>query len=185
MDIVAEVKKYVEDECKKPTSKYGYEPFEFHFVPVVKYALELSDEFGGDKEIITIAGWLHDIGSIIDGRNDHHISGAKIADKKLRKLNYPEEKIEKVKKCITNHRGSRESNRESIEEKIIAEADAMSNFDNIAGIFKASFKYENMTQGEAKVAVRKKLQNKYKQLHFDKSKEIIRPKYEAAMLLLS
>ncbi len=28
-----EVKNFVEEECKKPTSKYGYEPLVFHFIP--------------------------------------------------------------------------------------------------------------------------------------------------------
>jgi uncharacterized protein len=185
MDIITEVKNFVEKECQKPTSKYGHEPYEFHFVPMVHYALELADEYGGDKEVIAVAGWLHDIGSIIDGRDNHHISGSRIAEEKLREYNYPEDKIEKVKKCIENHRGSRGNMRESVEEKIIAEADVMSNFDNIAGIFKAAFTYEGLTQGEARVAVRQKLENKYNQLHFEVSKEIIRPKYEAAMLLLN
>ena len=95
----------------------------------------------------------------------------------------PEEKIELIKKCIKNHRGSRDDYRETTEEQIVAEADAMSNFDNISGIFKASFIHENKTQGEAKEAVKKKLQNKYKQLS-EESKKIIKPKYDAAMLLL-
>ena len=60
----------------------------------------------------------------------------------------------------------------------------MSAFDNLSGIFKAAFVYENLTQDEAKESVKKKLENKWKQLHFEKSKQIIRPKYEAAMLLL-
>lgn len=185
MDVIAEVKDFVEQECKKPTSKYGYEPFEFHFVQVVDYARKLSDEYGGDKELITIAAWLHDIGSIIEGRKNHHISGARIAQSKLKELSYPTEKVELVMKCILNHRGSEHNVRESLEEKIVAEADVMSNFDNLSGIFKAAYTYENLNQGEAKVAVRDKLQNKYNQLYFEKSKDIIRPKYEAAMLLLS
>jgi len=184
MDMITKVKNYVEEECKKPTSKYGYDPFPYHFVPVVEHATRLAEELGGDKEVVIIAAWLHDIGSIIFGREDHHITGAKIAEEKLIELGYPKEKIELVKKCILNHRGSREDARESIEEQILAEADVMSNFENIAGIFKAALVYENLSQGEAKNAVKKKLQNKWKQLKFDKSKEIIRPKYEAAMLLL-
>jgi len=47
----------------------------------------------------------------------------------------------------------------------------------------AAFVYENLNQEEAKEAIREKLQNKYNQLNFKKSKEIIKPKYEAAMLL--
>jgi uncharacterized protein len=157
MDIIQEVKNFVEQECKKPTSKYGYEPFHCHFTQVASYAGELAKNLGGDKEIILISAWLHDIGSIMSGREDHHITGAEIAEKKLRELNYPSEKIKLVKKCILNHRGSQQSKRDSIEEKIVAEADAMSNFDNIPGIFKAAFIYEKKSQEEAKKSVRKKI----------------------------
>jgi len=184
MDIVQEIKNFVESECKKPESKYGYEPFEFHFVPVVQYAEKLAMELGGDKEVILIAAWLHDIGSIVHGRKDHHITGAQIAEEKLEELGYSAEKIELVKKCILNHRGSQQSFRASIEEQILAEADVLSSFESIAGIFKAAFVYEHLNQGEAKDSVRQKLENKWKQLHFENSKKIIQPKYEAAMLLL-
>lgn len=184
MNIIQEIKNFVEGECKKPSSKYGYEPYPFHFIPMVGYAEKLADEMGGDKEVISVAAWLHDIGSIIYGREDHNITGAKIAEEKLKKLNYPVDKIELVKKCILNHRGSQKNNRESIEEQIIAEADVMSNFNNIAGIFKAAFVYEGKVQDEAKASVKRKLENKWNQLHFENSKKIIKPKYEAAMLLL-
>jgi len=30
MEIVVSIKKFVEKECKKPSSKYGYEPFIYH-----------------------------------------------------------------------------------------------------------------------------------------------------------
>jgi len=122
---------------------------------------------------------------IVYGREDHHITGAKIAEEKLKEFGYPVERIELVKKCIFNYRGSQQNKRESIEEQIVAEADVMSNFDNIAGIFKAAFVYENKSQGDAKDSVRQKLERKWKQLHFDSSKKIVKPKFEAMMILLS
>ncbi len=183
MDVVQEIRDFVMNECKKPTSRYGYEPFEFHFAPMVKYAEELSNELGGNKEIILIAAWLHDIGSIIHGRENHHVTSSEIAETKLREFGYPAEKIKLVKKCILNHRGSQQNKRESIEEQIIAEADVMSTFDNIPGLFKAEFIYEHKTQGEAKESVRKKLENKWNQLHFENSKRMLKPRFEAAMLL--
>jgi len=185
MDLVEQVRDFVEQECKRPSSNYGYEPFPNHFVPMVDYAQELAEELGADRKIVTIAAWLHDIGSIKQGREDHHLTGARIAEEKLRELGYPQEKIERVKQCILNHRSSQDNKRETIEEKIIAEADAMSNFDNIAGIFKAALVYEDKTQQEAQKSVKNKLERKWNQLHFERSKEIIEPKYEAAMLLLS
>ncbi|MDD5675760.1 MAG: HD domain-containing protein [Chitinivibrionales bacterium] len=184
MDIVEAVKNFVEAECRKPESKYGYEPFIFHYAPMAKYAEKLADELKADKEVVLIASWLHDIGSIVYGRSDHHITGAKIAEEKLTELNYPAEKIELVKNCILNHRGSQQNNPQTLEEKIVADADAISNFDNIPGIFKAAFVYENLTQGEAKEATKTKLENKWNQLYFENSKKIIKPKYEAAMVIL-
>lgn len=184
MNIIKEIRDFVESECSKPTSKYGYEPFKYHCIPTVKYGGKLADELGGDKEVVLIACWLHDIGSIVYGRKDHHITGAKIAEKKLKELKYPQEKIELVTKCILNHRGSQKNNAQSVEEKIVSDADALSNFENIPGIFKAAFVYENNTQGEAKESVRRKLQNKWNQLHFQKSKKLIRSKFKAAMIIL-
>lgn len=182
-NIIQTIKRFVEEECKKPANRYGYGAFLFHFVPMVKYAEELAEQLGGDKEIIRIASWLHDIGSIVYGRKDHHITGAKIAEEKLEELRYPAEKIRLVKRCILNHRGSQQNSRETIEEQIVAEADTLSNFDNISGIFCAAFR-EGKDQKEAGDSVRKKLENKWKQLHFESSKKLIRPKYDAAMLLL-
>ena len=185
MDIVSTIRNYVEDECKKPTSKYGYEPFLFHFTPMVKYAEKLADELGGDKEVILIAAWLHDIGSIIYGRSDHHITGAKIAEEKLKELNYSNEKIELIKKCILNHRGSVDNERGSIEEQIISEADTLSQFDNVSGMFKAAFIFEKLDQSEATISVKEKVERKYKKLHFKESRELVREKYRAMMFLLN
>lgn len=183
-NIVEEIKKFVQEECRKPSSKYGLEPFENHFIPMVKYAELLAEKFPVDKEVISLAAWLHDVGSIIFGRENHHLTGAQIAEKKLRELNYSEDKISLVKKCILNHRGSKQNSLSTPEEKIIAEADCLSNFNNLAGIFKAALVYENLSQKEAILSVRRKLEQKWNQLSFEESKKIIKPKYEAAMLLL-
>lgn len=184
MNYTEEIRKYVKDECGKSDSKYGYEPYEYHFVPMVRHAVDLAEALGADKEVVELAAWLHDIGSIKYGREDHHLTGCELAAQKLTEIKYPEEKKAIIIKCIMNHRGSQKRKRNSLEEKIIADADALSNFENIAGIFKAAFVYENKTQGEAKKSVRKKLERKWEQLHFDRSKEIIKPKYNAVKILL-
>lgn len=183
MKILNEVKNFVEEECKKPGSKYGYEPFENHFIPVVHYAKLLGEKLNADLEIIELAGWLHDIGSIVHGRENHHITGAEIAEKKLKELGYAEDKIQKVKKCILNHRGSKPGEKTSVEEQIIADADTISNFGNIEGLFKAAYIFENLHQAEAKKSVRQKLINGWNKIS-EHAKELIKDKYEAAMLLL-
>lgn len=56
-------------------------------------------------------------------REQHHIYGAEIAKQLLTELNYPKERIEQVKKCVLNHRGSKDRPRNTIEEQCVADAD--------------------------------------------------------------
>lgn len=183
-EIIEIIKKFVEEECKKPTSHYGNEIFTCHFVPVREYSLDLAKNFENvDLEVLELAAWLHDIGSIIQGRENHHITGAEIAGKKLKELNYPAEKIEKVKQCIFSHRGSQEISRLSIEEQILADADALSAFDNISGLFKAAIFNEGFDQIKARIEVKKKLVNSWQKLS-PMAKKMVEHKYLAAMILL-
>ncbi|MEK6826926.1 MAG: HD domain-containing protein [Nanoarchaeota archaeon] len=184
-NIIEEIRKFVEAETKKSTAKYDFEIYKFHFVPMRNYAIALAEKLNADIEIVELAAWLHDIGSIIYGRENHHITGSEIAVKKLKEFNYSAEKIEKVKNCIINHRGSVNNPRITLEEKIISDADALSNFDNLAGVFAGVLLYEKLNQKEAMISVREKLQRKYEQLCLEESKIIIKPKYEAAMILLN
>jgi len=184
VNIVEQIRVFVEEECKKSTSKYGYEPYIFHFIPVRDYAVKLAEKLSADREVVELAAWLHDVGSIIYGRENHHITSAEIAENKLKEFNYPQEKLEQVKHCILNHRGSQANNRETTEAKIIADADAMSHFENISGIFKAAFIYENQTQGEAKESTKQKLTNGWNKLNFEESRILIKPRYEAMLVLL-
>lgn len=182
--IIEKIKRYVEEECKKPTSKYGYEIFICHFLPVVEYSRDLAKSFPNvDLEVLELASWLHDIGSVIRGRENHHITGAEIAEFKLRELGYPEDKIQKVKLCIISHRGSKDITRASIEEQILADADALSAFDNISGLFKAAIFHEGFDQVNAKKEVRRKLVNSWHKLS-PLAKNKIEHKYLAAMILL-
>jgi len=183
-NIVEEVRKFVEEECKKPYNEYTYEVYTFHIVQVNKYAKEMAKKLGADLEIVELASWLHDIGLVKFGRENHHVTGAKVAGETLGEMGYPIERIEKVKKCIVNHRGSENSLRESVEEQIIADADAMAHFDTIGGLFKVNFLIQkDKDQGEITQFIREKYINSYKKLSKE-AKDIIKPKYEAAMLLL-
>lgn len=184
MTIVSEIKEFVKETFYNPDSNYGSEPFVGHMIPMVRTSLLLADKLGADKEIVELAAWLHDIGSIVHGRKDHHITSMQIAQEQLEKRGYPQDKIDLIKKCIHNHRGSRNDPRESVEEKIIAEADAIVNFDNLEGLFKAAFVYENLNQQEARKSVREKLIRKWNQLELKESKDLTRPKYEAMLVLL-
>ncbi len=179
--IIEEVRKFVEEECKKPSAKYRL-IYEGHFVPMHERAVELAKKLGADLETVELAAWFHDLGSVLDGRENHHIIGAEIAEKKLKELGYPKEKIEQVKHCILNHRGSVGMNGETVESQIIIEADTLSGFDNVGGIFEAAILHEDLHQQDAAKSVLNKLKNKYNQLSTE-SRELIKKKYEAALVL--
>lgn len=183
-EIISKVKHFVKKEHQKPSATYGAGPFSNHILPVVNLADNLAKQLGADREVVVIAGYLHDIGSCIYDRETHHQTGAEIAENFLKKQNYPEEKTELVKKCIYNHRGSMNLERKSLEEKIIAEADTLSCFDNIPGLFEAALVHEGLDQNQAGKSVLEKMERKYHQLHLPESKSIGKSKIEALRTLL-
>jgi uncharacterized protein len=182
--LIEKARRFVENEIKKPASILPVDFYFDHLVPMQKHAKKLCRKLGGDFEIVLLAAWLHDIGSVIYGRKYHHISSAKVAKDFLEKENYDQTKTSKVLACIKHHRQSTNFKRETLEEKIIADADAICNFDMLPGLFYATLVIEKLTPVEAAKSVKKKLKNKWRRLHFKESKILIRPKYKAAMLLL-
>jgi len=102
--------------------------FKIHMKDVLEKAKQLAKTRGADEEIVEIAAWLHDIGSIQGNHENHDKVGADIAENFLQSINYPAERIEKVKRAILNHRGSKPREVKTKEEQILIDADAMSHF---------------------------------------------------------
>ncbi len=169
-EIIEKVKEFVKEEFEKPEAHYK-ESYEKHFIPVVKYAIQLAEKENADKEIAEISAWLHDIGSIRGDYKNHHISSSKIAEELLTKLNYPEEKIEQIKQCILSHRGSQNRKRKTKEAQILADADAIAHFDDIDGLFRNVYKN--------KKEVLAKLERSYTKLS-EKVKSLVKDKLEKA-----
>ncbi len=136
-NIIEKIRKFVEEECKK--NDHGFcKEWIVHLNAVVENALEMASKSNVDLEIVELAAWLHDIGTIVNNRKeDHHITGAEIAEGKLRELNYSEEKIKKIKHCIFSHRASQQIKREIPEAIILADADSMSHFGEFENLVKA------------------------------------------------
>lgn len=183
MNIISEVRKYVEDECKKETNFFGMSAYDHHFVSMVKYAKQLAKETGADLEVVELAGWLHDIASILGDYENHHISGAERAEILLTKYDYPKEKIGQIKHCIIAHRGSKDIPRETVEAECIADADAMSHFDNVSSLFSLALVTRKLEVDEAKRFVREKLERSWNKLT-PRAKAMIKQKYDSAMILL-
>lgn len=101
-----------------------------HVMRVYTIANKLMEWENVDKEIVEIAILLHDIwqkkeNSDPSWKTDHAVEWAKMAETFLRELGYPEEKIEHIKKCIITHRYRTENTPESLEAKIVFDADKL------------------------------------------------------------
>lgn len=183
-DIIKFLEKEVKDRAEKETNFFGIGAY-YHIKAVVENAIILAKAYNADTEIVIISAWLHDIASITkyEYYEEHHIYGASIAKDILEKFNYPIDKIELVQKCIFNHRGSRLTNKQTIEELCVADADAISHFDSIPSLFYLSYVTRGLSEKEGKEFVKNKLQRSYNKLS-DRSKELYKEKYILTMNIL-
>jgi uncharacterized protein len=115
---------------------------------------------------------------------EHHVHGAEIAADMLSDFNYPKEKIELVQKCILNHRGSKLLEKSTKEEICVADADAISHFDNLPSLFQLAYAVRNYSIGEGIDFVKNKLVRSYNKLS-DASKEVYREKYNTVMEIIN
>ena len=116
-----EVKKYYED-----LGGHGFD----HVVRVHRMAMKIAKKEKADLRVVDAASWLHDIARAqedLKGRKGlcHASEGAKFAKKILKKLNFPEKKIENVTHCIAVHRFSKGLKAETKEAKILQDADRL------------------------------------------------------------
>ena len=184
-DITEKIKKELLIRCEKSKGKDGYDFWNEHIKYVVENAVRLAKEYEADVEIVELGALLHDIAmpSEYGERDQHHIYGAEIAEKLLTELDYPKDRIEKVKKCVLNHRGSKDRPRNTIEEQCVADADVIAHFDCIPSLFSLVYREMNLSISDGKEYVRKKLERDYNKLS-SRTREILKDRYENIMKVL-
>ena len=129
-----------------------------HVGLVALLASPAATELGGNGPIAYLGGLLHDVGAAKKGPKDHHKTGAEIAGKILNDLNYPKDVIGPVQYCILVHRGSIESERETIEAKCVASADGMAHFYQMPALFAVAFLELKLNSREAGEWIKAKLE---------------------------
>lgn len=170
----------IEELVKKEVGKDGW--MEQHIASVRKYALILAEKLNADAEVVEIAALLHDI-TVLKGDAYHHITGAVKAEKMLKKLKYPKDKIGQVKHCIQSHRGSQNVKRETVEAECVASADAMAHFDNVPALLYLVYVKKKMGITDGKEWIKKKLEKSWAKL-IPEAKALVQEKYDAAKTLL-
>jgi len=161
------------------------EDWKFHILPVVEYSKRLAKDLKANEEIAELAALLHDIGRIKFGGENHHITGAKEAEKILKKYKFEKEIIEEIKHCIESHRGATNITPKTKLAKIIANADVMAHFDNFLVLVyygaQRKFGYEETIEW-----LNKKIERDWKKkLILPQAKKMIKEKYRAIKLLLT
>lgn len=185
MSIEEKIYNEVKSRCQKPTNVYGIGAWDHHIKVVYELAKKYASEYGASEEIVSIAALLHDIASVtnIEYADDHHIIGADMAEKILIEENYPLDKIELIKKCILNHRGSKLLEKITNEEICIADCDAMAHFYSIPSLLSMVYKERGLSIDEGSKFVMDKLDRSYNKMS-DKGKELVLKQYEAAKNIL-
>lgn len=179
MNIIEKVEKYVKDRIKEyqETSEDHYDYWNEHIKYVYEESLKLAKKYKADEEIVALGALLHDIALInkIGDRKDHHLNGALIAKEVLIKYDYDQDKIERVLKCVYNHRSSK--NAESIEETCVADADVLAHFDNIPMLFNSAYVRNKLSLNEVREWLKTVFEKDYNDLS-DKTKESFKDKYK-------
>ena len=180
MELERKIYEEIKRRCEQSSNKYGIGAWEHHIKIVYELAKKHAKEYDADIEIVAIAALLHDVASITDVAftEEHHIIGANIAEELLLKENYPKEKIEMIKKCILNHRGSRLANKTTPEEICIADADAMAHFYSIPSLFSLVYKEKGLSIDEGANFVFEKLNRSYNKMS-SKGKLLVKNQYDS------
>ena len=185
MTIEEKIYLLVKDRCEQPSNEYGIGAWEHHIKLVYELAKQYAKDYEANQEIVVLAALLHDIASVTNAEftEEHHTVGAEIAEKILLKENYPKEKINLIKKCILNHRGSRLADKISQEEICIADCDAMAHFYSVPSLLSMVYREKNLSIDEGSKFVMDKLERSYNKMS-EKGKKLVEIQYEAAKNIL-
>lgn len=163
-------------------TKDEYNIYREHIQYVYKYVVLLSENKNVDREVLELSALLHDI-AMTDRNLDrakHNEYGSVIAEQLLRENNYPEDKVQLVKKCILNHSSKRVEFRTTEEERIFVDADGLSHFDSINNLYSLAHNVMELNDEDTLNFIKDKLTKDYNEIS-DNLKYLIQEKYDNVM----
>ena len=184
--LVKTVEHLVERACAAPANVFGYGIWTHHIQEVVRLSKDLAAEFGADEEVVALAALLHDYASVKDETfyAEHHVYGPLEAEHLLTSLSYPAQKIDAVKRCIAEHRGSIQGERTTPEARCLASADALAHIHNVPSLLYFAYVHKRLGIDEGATWVREKLARSWRKLE-PEVRERSKERYEAALKALS
>lgn len=125
--IEEEVKKMHLEADGEPQRKKLLEHFWLHhIIPVMAYSKGMTLKYGGDEDVVQLGALLHDM-ALIEGDEYHDETGAKRAYAYLLEKGASEDLAKKVSDIVLKHM-CKEVKPVTLEEKIVATADALAHF---------------------------------------------------------
>jgi len=125
MDRIKQIENYVIALFKTAKGSHDWE----HTKRVYNMCIHICNVEKGDLEIVQYAALLHDIGRSEEdkhlGKVSHEKLGAKMARKILIDFKVKDEKIEQIIHCILTHRYREATNPQTLEAKILFDADKL------------------------------------------------------------
>ncbi len=120
------LRKIVEEEMKEASPLHDIS----HSIRVYSMCLYLAQsEPDVDLDVLRTSALLHDIAKTREDKKGlsvgHALIGAAVSEKILRELEYPEEKIEHIKHCISAHSFGGKTEARTKEAKILSDADKL------------------------------------------------------------
>ena len=184
MSTIDNVLKYVKEECEKykETSEDHYDFWDEHIQYVYNESIWLATFYKADLEIVALGALLHDIALVlkVGTKADHHINGEKIARKVLEENNYDSDKMERVLKCVLNHRSSK--NATNLEEMCVADADILAHLKNMPMLFSRVCS-NSKSPKDIREEMKKILTKEYDDLS-DKTKELSKKYFDDLCLVI-
>jgi len=187
---ISKIEILIKDMCQKTDFPAQ---FEYHIIPVKKYALKLAKKYKANRKVVDLGALLHDIGRITtNSQENHDTEGVKETTKILKRFGYNKEIIDEVNHCVLTHR-SRDKKPETLEAKIIATADAMSHFDLLPILTACACRIKNidlhhLTKEDIGVMYKwlnEKIERGWNQkLLLPEAKEMLKKKYQAIRTVL-
>ncbi len=99
-----------------------------HIERVYNLSMRIAKDEKADLDVVMAAALLHDVARAMEDEGkieDHAIESAKIAETILEEVNFPKEKTVKVIQCIKTHRFRSGLKPESLEAKVLQDADRL------------------------------------------------------------
>jgi len=99
-----------------------------HVERVYNLAVRIAEEENADLDVVKAAVLLHDVARAMEDEGkieDHALESAKMARKILVKVNFPKEKTVQVIHCIEAHRFRKGVKPESLEARVLQDADRL------------------------------------------------------------